>query len=744
MLKFFSGMLTGILVIVITVVCCVFAVPVGAYTNMVGVQLEEGSDIKDQSIMDAVKTAVNTVQHMDTKSINDLRKTFGVDIIALVKNALQIDKDSDILDGIADAKFPEIGDKATELKLQDIITLANVDIADNIQAIINPLLRKSIKDITKTETGVQEAMDDVMSEMTLQMLEDLTPDTKVLPQGVPLFSDTSKTLKSIMDKITKNELTLGEVIEIKDGDLLVSLKDTTLFPNKENPNDEAFIGNKIVKTPINELFPDIDENISNGIGTFTIEEITKENALDSIKIGKMLGVNKEDPKTNGLLKAIADKTIKDLSSVNAFDDISIGDILTIDESSSAILKNLKDKTIGQLKTDDVFKTITIGELMGINKEDPTTNGLLKAIADKTIEDLGKADAFDTILLKDILTINESSSAILKALQNKSIGDLKNKEVIDNLTLGELLGVTDESSAFLKAIKDKKVKDLSNENAFDTISLKTILSIDESSSSILKALQDKTIGDLKSKDSIDKLTLGSLLGVTTSSPKILQAIKDKTVGQLSDPTIFDNLKISDVMSVEPDSFLMKLKDADGLTFDQWTLSTISSKMDSAIKSLKMSDILTKVEGNTLPWNLFYMDGPTKVMFEDWKVSEMSGKLNEAVNSIDVFSIIEVPEKSLLGALKKQSTPDNPITLQNIGDKTTEMVGTATLQTLKNWGVFGEDIKQETLNTDISVITHVPNQKLGSCTIADMIKIIPGVVEIIEKLPPTIPGGGSKVA
>ena len=568
MLKFFSGMLTGILIIVITVVCCVFAVPVGSYTNMVGVELEEGSEIKDQSVMEAVKTAINTVSNINNNSINDIRKTFGIDIIGiLLKGKDNVERS--IFDDVANAQFKDIGPAVTRMKIQDVLSFANIEIKDpNIKDIITPILGDSISkfigdDTVEGSKGSQEMIQKIMDALTIENINGLVPNA--LP-NIPLFSEPTTTLKSIMEKITKNELTLGELLEIKSGDLLEPLKDSTLFPNKSVPaeKDTTYIANKLLKTPINELFPKLQGDVIKNVGKYSIDELTK---------------------------------------------------------------------------DDTLKNITIGDLLGIDKEDPNTNDILKALADKTIEQLGK------------------------------------KETINSITLGKLLGVTEESNA------------------------------------IIKALADKTIGDLTNAD----------------------ALTDT----------FKTLKISDVMTIEEGSFLLKLKDSEGNSFNTWTISSISGNMDSAIKGLKVSDVLDTTDETTLPGNLFYMNGTKKVMFKDWKVSEMSGKLNEAVKTIDVFSIIPNSDTGLLGALKSQATPEDPITLTNIGEKTSNMVGTATLQNLKDWGVLGEDVEQTTLNKNISVITGKKDQTLGDCTIADLINLIPGVIDMINKIP-SIPGGGSKVA
>ncbi len=280
-----------------------------------------------------------------------------------------------------------------------------------------------------------------------------------------------------------------------------------------------------------------------------------DDLVGGIKIGDVTDVG-----TSGLLHAISDWTISDLTKQEKIDSLKLGDVLGVSEGSSGIMRALSGKTLGELQKQETIDGLQLGDVFDVPMgEDDTkpegTSGIVWALRGKTIGDLQKQETIDSLKLGDVLEIKEGDAGIMAAMKDWKISDLSNQNRIERLKLGQILTIGDESSKIMQAMKDWRISDLTKQEKIDSLTLGDVIEIKEGDAGILVALKDCTIGGLSTR--MNTLSLNEILGAASiQDNKILSHLGNSTVETLAQD--MSRLTIGEVFGDEIYSF-MEIKD-----------------------------------------------------------------------------------------------------------------------------------------------------------------------------------------
>ncbi len=319
------------------------------------------------------------------------------------------------------------------------------------------------------------------------------------------------------------------------------------------------------------------------IGTLSVNELMDEKTVMSFKLGEIITINEEDPKTSALLKSLKDTTVEDLTKEETIQNLTLGEVLSIDENdpnASELFITLKDKQIGELMKEETIKGLHLKDIIKIDKN---SSKLLQSLQNKTIDDLGKEKTINSLLIGDLIAIDKNSSKLLQSLQNNTVGDLKNEDTIQNLQLGAILDL-ENATGIMKAVKDWTVKDLSDTKRIERLKISDLIDMNGSDSKLLAAISDWRIGDLKQQQKFDSLTLADTIDLTGETG-IMSAIGNVPLGNLQKE--INKLKIGDIL-VGEDGKPIDFEKSGNKILKNLTSSTLET-LDYDLKSLTVAQV-----------------------------------------------------------------------------------------------------------------------------------------------------------
>ncbi len=354
--KFFSGFLTGIIVLLL-VLCIAFyvvfaVVPLSTIEGMFGIDLTPGEDNKnaDKSIYEMGQLVIGTVTNLQATSLNDVKDKFGIDVISILKKSLGEDKNYDCLKDVMAAKLPDVFSKVKEIKTGDIMGLVGFSFNEEVpkekslKDILAPMLNASIQDMTSGTTNVFE---DVINGITIGNLRGL--DSTLLPSDVPMFEDNEvnnkRTLMDVMKGLQEGSaepVTLGDVLKITDSSPLIlkALKDEPVMKistaiNNFTLGDILEIDETNVNTPM----------ILKALKGTKIQEISTR--INSLKLNEIIAIDMESADTPQLLKTLANENVTTID--KTINNLTLGQV--IDTTKSGLLTELKDTKISNIQTE---------------------------------------------------------------------------------------------------------------------------------------------------------------------------------------------------------------------------------------------------------------------------------------------------------------------------------------------------------------------------------------------------------
>ena len=351
-MKFFSGFLTGVIVILLVIgiggYVLFAAVPLSTIEGMFGVDLAPGEENTngDKSIYEMGQLLVGTMKNIQNTSFNDIKKNFGIDVLGIIKSKIGEDKDYTCLDGVMSAGLGNVYNEVMKIKTGDIMGLVGVGFDENLKDMMSPMLNASIKEVTDNTKAV---FDGVINGIKVINLRNIDPN--MLPD-IPLFSEANndKLLVDILKGFAENSdkpIVLGDVLNIS------------------------------------ETSPKIMQALKD-------KEIMKlADAMNALTLGEIIDI---DTSSSKLLQNLAGETLSTLGTNidSKIKELKISDIMETPEGSmlfevkDATLTNIQDEMIKVVKTATMYKLESWGMITNVDLE--KTIGGVK-LGNMTIENI---------------------------------------------------------------------------------------------------------------------------------------------------------------------------------------------------------------------------------------------------------------------------------------------------------------------------------------------------------------------
>ena len=374
---------------------------------------------------------------------------------------------------------------------------------------------------------------------------------------------------------------------------------TPLKAKKRTVNDLISGGSDLLMDlRIRDVIKDTSTSqILNAIKDWTIQDLTNQQKMESLKLGELVVLSGEDSK---ILQALKDYTIAELKDPATIEGLKLGDLIVINESSSEILQAMKEWKISDLKTQDKINDLYISDIMPLG-ENPSL--LMQAISGWKIKDLNDPTKLESIQIGQIVPMDGNTSSIIKAMQTWTIGDLKNQNKINDLYISDIMPLGTNPSPLMQAISGWQIKDLNDPSKFETLKIGQIVPIDENSSSIIKAMQTWTIADLKDQSKINDLKISNVMPLGDNPSGLMGAIKDWKIKDLNDQSKINSIPLSAVIPMDgaPHMLQQLAKMPDG---SYTTIGSIGERMHS----LTVNDVLAD---GAAPNNILEKLGDTPV-------------------------------------------------------------------------------------------------------------------------------------
>lgn len=336
MMKFFSGFLTGVIVILLVIgiggYVLFAAVPLSTIEGMFGVDLTPGEENTngDKSIYEMGQLLVGTMNNIQNTSFNDIKKNFGIDVLGIIKSKLGEDKDYKCLDGVMSAGLGNVYSEVMKIKTGDLMGLVGVGFDENLKDMMEPMLNASIKEVADNTKAV---FDGVINGIKVINLRNIDPN--MLPD-IPLFSEANndKLLVDILKGFAENSdkpIVLGDVLNIDatSPKIMQALKD---------------------------------------------KEIMKlADAMNTLTLGEIIDI---DTSSSKLLQNLAGETLSTLGTNidSKIKELKISDIMDTPEGSmlfevkDATLTNIQDEMIKVVKTATMYKLEKWGMITNVDLE----------------------------------------------------------------------------------------------------------------------------------------------------------------------------------------------------------------------------------------------------------------------------------------------------------------------------------------------------------------------------------------
>ena len=286
----------------------------------------------------------------------------------------------------------------------------------------NTILGLYVGDIFPPKEG-RDSIVDKFADKTLSQLSTLDVNDIKLSD---IFSETdinaSKILKALI--ATDSEITIGD---ITDPSTIQSLKIQDIL------SDEQIASN----------------NLLDAIKGYTIGAIPSE--INNIKLGKILGIDIDDPDTSQLLKSLADESISTLP--NFIDNITLGDVMDFSSYPNLDNDDVKGAKINDLDSmiDKLKNHLKLKDVVDIDASSPW---ILQQLKDNYLYELD--DEISNFKLGDFIEIDSSSPLALQNLADVALEDLEDS--MTGLTLNQIVPVTSSSPVIIQSLANVTVLD----------------------------------------------------------------------------------------------------------------------------------------------------------------------------------------------------------------------------------------------------------------------------------------------
>lgn len=711
-LTFILGLVVGVLLVGGTIagvvyyaVAAVSVNDVEKYTKQEFTFIDKDAEIRNKSILDIYDMVKGG--NIKETTVSDAKRIFGIDIIKILENSLEITVDDKSRETLGALKVADVF-KGDNLKvvlncftLGDVLKKTGIDTTSGLAS--KPIVQEHISEpVIDGFNALLKSLE--INEMTIAEMQYLLG----VSFGAGGVLDTVANVKIGDLNSAINSIKFEDVLPDFDRDFYAEWDNTGAVLYKKESGGEIKLKQLIEADGTSEFFKFVNTE-------------AKDPAKTYYKLNREEGTIKVSDDGNWEL-------IKELPDFNNRYDISgkrnrfgLAYVVLVDDNGIKITKRYADKECTVENEDGMYYFKYTKDAAGTNYRygaairtkiegtDPAqykeviewrgyveaTDGFVNttpetygysSLAQYEKEELVKQETPDLIICA--LVHVGKSEPVLKALADETLNTLDG--AIGDMKLGQVIEITDDSADILKKLKDSKIseidKDVKNVKVGDIMKVVSVTTAEKATDGAYIALPalsagkeykgtfitakdgDKTVYLVKYKDGL--AGFGDRYNITEkASNGVVVALADKTIGELQTAGIDDLVnaaRLSDVMDVDGDVFV---EDASG----EFVLD-----VDSAGKN---GFFRLATAGETAEYKRVYEgDGNAVVKkLSTIGVNNIAARMDDVVNSTLLKEVVDVQERYELRKATSAEIADNAVKkyfdLTAIyGDETTEFKGT----------------------------------------------------------------------
>ncbi len=693
-LTFILGLVVGVLLVGGTIagvvyyaVAAVSVNDVEKYTKQEFTFIDKDAEIRNKSILDIYDMVKGG--NIKETTVSDAKRIFGIDIIKILENSLEITVDDKSRETLGAMKVADVF-KDNNLKvvlncftLGDVLKKTGIDTTSGLAS--KPIVQEHISEpVIDGFNALLKSLE--INEMTIAEMQYLLG----VSFGAGGVLDTVANVKIGDLNSAINNIKFEDVLPDFDRDFYAEWDNTGAVLYKKESGGEIKLKQLIEADGTSEFFKFINTE-------------AKDPAKTYYKLNREEGTLKVSDDGNWEL-------IKELPDFNNRYDISgkrnrfgLAYVVLVDDNGIKITKRYADKDCTVENEDGMYYFKYTKDAAGTNYRygaavrtkiegtDPAqykeviewrgyveaTDGFVNttpetygysSLAQYEKEELVKQENPDLIICA--LVHVGKSEPVLKALADETLNTLDG--AIGDMKLGQVIEITDDSADILKKLKDSKIseidKDVKNVKVGDIMKVVSVTTAEKATDGAYIALPalsagkeykgtfitakdgDKTVYLVKYKDGLTGF--GDRYNITEkASNGVVVALSEKTIGELQTAGIDDLVnaaRLSDVMDVDGDVFVS------GSTADAKFILDVDAHGENGFFRLAAA-------GETAEYKRVYEgDGNAVVKkLSTIGVNNIAARMDDVVNSTLLKEVVDVQERYELRKATSAEIADNTV-------------------------------------------------------------------------------------
>lgn len=678
-LTFILGLVVGVLLVGGTIagvvyyaVAAVSVNDVENYTKQEFTFIDKDAEIRNKSILDIYDMVKGG--NIKETTVSDAKRIFGIDIIKILENSLEITVDDKSRETLGAMKVADVF-KDNNLKvvlncftLGDVLKKTGIDTTSGLAS--KPIVQEHISEpVIDGFNALLKSLE--INEMTIAEMQYLLG----VSFGAGGVLDTVANVKIGDLNSAINNIKFEDVLPDFDRDFYAEWDNTGAVLYKKESGGEIKLKQLIEADGTSEFFKFVNTE-------------AKDPAKTYYKLNREEGTIKVSDDGNWEL-------IKELPDFNNRYDISgkrnrfgLAYVVLVDDNQIKITKRYADRACTVENEDGMYYFKYTKDAAGTNyrygaairtKIEGTDPAQYKEVIEwrgyvettkadyfeaepwktygysrdgkVTDEELREHPSTDSLARYALMHVGKSEP-VLKALADETLNTLDG--AIGDMKLGQVIEITDDSADILKKLKDSKIseidKDVKNVKVGDIMKVVSVTTAEKATDGAYIALPalsagkeykgtfitakdgDKTVDLVKYKDGLTGF--GDGYNITEkASNGVVVALADKTIGELQ------NSGIDDLIN---DALLYDVMDIDGDVFVEDTTGEFVLDVDTAGKN---GFFRLAAAGETAEYKRVYEgDGNAVVKkLSTIGVNNIAARMDDVVNSTLLKEVVEVKER-----------------------------------------------------------------------------------------------------
>lgn len=600
-LTFILGLAVGVLLVGGTIagvvyyaVAAVSVNDVEKYTKQEFTFIDKDAEIRNKSILDIYDMVKGG--NIKETTVSDAKRIFGIDIIKILENSLEITVDDKSRETLGAMKVADVF-KDNNLKvvlncftLGDVLKKTGIDTTSGLAS--KPIVQEHISEpVIDGFNALLKSLE--INEMTIAEMQYLLG----VSFGAGGVLDTVANVKIGDLNSAINNIKFEDVLPDFDRDFYAEWNNTGAVLYKKESGGEIKLKQLIEADGTSEFFKFVSTEAKDPAKTYY--KLNREEGTIKVSDDGNWELIKELPDFNNRYDISGKRNRFGLAYVVLVDDNQIKitkryadrDCTVENEDGMYYFKYTKDAAGTNYRYGAAVRTKIEGTDPAQYKEVIEWRGYVEAtdgfvnttpetygyssLAQYEKEELVKQETPDLIICA--LVHVGKSEPVLKALADETLNTLDG--AIGDMKLGQVIEITDDSADILKKLKDSKIseidKDVKNVKVGDIMKVVSVTTAEKATDGAYIALPalsagkeykgtfitakdgDKTVYLVKYKDGLTGF--GDRYNITEkASNGVVVALADKTIGELQTAGIDDLVnaaRLSDVMDVDGDVFVL---------------------------------------------------------------------------------------------------------------------------------------------------------------------------------------------